>query len=730
MPELILHGCTPEPLMSYLKALGVLRLVAEQADPDARGAWRAGTFVLSSHLDEDALMKFFLEQYQPTPIVAPWGARSGFYPGSSESSARAALQAIQDAKSERLEPFQSVVRIVQEVLIDLGFTAKAKDEDKLTVMRACRARLPDHLLPWLDATYVLTQEDRKFPPLLGTGGNEGSGSYVSGFAQQVVSVLIQREWDHALGSALFRHLAKDVMSGQTPGHFSPGAAGGPNAGQGFVGGVATNPWDYLLALEGACLWACGLFRRLGANMAGMAAFPFTIPPSAVGYETLSFSDGKKPKQAKREIAEMWLPLWEKPASLIEVQHLLAEGRATVKTRSARTGVEFARAVAGLGIDRGIASFQRLAFLMRNGQNFLATPIGRFTVHERREVGLLQEIDDWLEQFRRACQKNTTPPRFSAALRRIEAAIFDFCRYGGKLRMAEILCTLGNAEQQLANGEHFRKTTKPTIQPVPPLSPLWLSACDDGSTEFRLALALASICGDRDSRVGDLRTNLEPVEHKRARWTWAETSGGVVWSGADLCRNLAAVLTRRVMDAGRAGLGVLPLSSRFSTSLTDVATFLAGDTDDQRLEELLWGLLLIDGANEWREQREQLTKPSERPLLIPSAYALLKLVFLPHRLSWPVGAEGVSIKPEPDILGRLRAGNVQGAGEIAARRLRASGFAPMPGPLSDGRRRELDLDARVDPTRLAAALLVPVSGTAQLARLVLRLRTESPTEATI
>src|SRR5687768_3869943 len=26
MPEIMLHGCTPEPLMSYLKALGVLRL--------------------------------------------------------------------------------------------------------------------------------------------------------------------------------------------------------------------------------------------------------------------------------------------------------------------------------------------------------------------------------------------------------------------------------------------------------------------------------------------------------------------------------------------------------------------------------------------------------------------------------------------------------------------------------------------------------------------------------
>jgi CRISPR-associated protein Csx17 len=63
MPELILPGCTPEPLMSYLKALGILRLVAEQADCEARGAWRGGAFVVSSEFDEDTLTLFFLEKY-------------------------------------------------------------------------------------------------------------------------------------------------------------------------------------------------------------------------------------------------------------------------------------------------------------------------------------------------------------------------------------------------------------------------------------------------------------------------------------------------------------------------------------------------------------------------------------------------------------------------------------------------------------------------------------------
>jgi len=35
--EIVLGGCTTEPLSNYLKALGILRIVSEQADPEARG---------------------------------------------------------------------------------------------------------------------------------------------------------------------------------------------------------------------------------------------------------------------------------------------------------------------------------------------------------------------------------------------------------------------------------------------------------------------------------------------------------------------------------------------------------------------------------------------------------------------------------------------------------------------------------------------------------------------
>ena len=61
--ELELPGCVPEPLMAYLKALGIFRLVAEQKDPAARGCWRNETFILRSCLDREALLGFLLDEY-------------------------------------------------------------------------------------------------------------------------------------------------------------------------------------------------------------------------------------------------------------------------------------------------------------------------------------------------------------------------------------------------------------------------------------------------------------------------------------------------------------------------------------------------------------------------------------------------------------------------------------------------------------------------------------------
>jgi len=57
-------------------------------------------------------------------------------------------------------------------------------------MRTCRNELPDSVLPWLDAVFILTDESRKFPPLLGTGGNEGERKLRLNVLRQVVVALV------------------------------------------------------------------------------------------------------------------------------------------------------------------------------------------------------------------------------------------------------------------------------------------------------------------------------------------------------------------------------------------------------------------------------------------------------------------------------------------------------------------------------------------------------------
>jgi CRISPR-associated protein Csx17 len=713
MPELVLHGCTPEPLMSYLKALGVLRLIAEQADPEARAAWRAGFFVLSSKLDADTLMQFFLEEYRPTPIAAPWAGGSGFFGQDN----RKAVDAIAGSSGLRLQDYRALIVRVQAILREERQTAKPSNDVKEHLLRRYRRELPDEFVTWMDSALVLQETGQSYPPLLGTGGNDGRLDFTQNFMQRLVDLGLLRtrlapkaqEW---LRHALFGNTVESLMT-VAIGQFDPGRAGGPNATQGMEGNSLVNPWDFMLMLEGALLLAGSVARRMATGQRDKAVFSFTVRPSSAGYGSTADADTGTAR------GEIWLPIWANLTSISELRLVFSEGRAEISGKQCRDGVDFARAVAGLGVDRGLTSFVRFGFLRRSGKAYLTAPLGSFEVRAQRDVDLLQDIDAWLDSFRRACREETTPPRFVAALRQIDAAIFDFCRYGGKPRMAEILYALGNVERQLANGEKFRKTDRRTIHPIPPLSTGWISACDDGTPEYRLALTLASIRGDREGNVGDIRVNLEPVERRGSRWIWAEKSRAVVWSSADLCRNLTAVLTRRIMDAAREGLESLPLGSRFAVSLDDVSLFLSGETDDHRIEQLLWGLILIDRDEGRGVPIEQTPTPPSSPLPLPHLYAMLKLLFLPHKLSWPAVAEAITIKPETEILGRLRSGDVQGACEIAARRLRASGVVPMPGPTSGGTWRRIKPGSHLDPMRLAAALLFPVRGTIRLARLTLR-----------
>lgn len=699
MKDVALAGCAPRPLAGYLKALGVLRLVTEQADAEARGRWEREVFVLSSRLDQRELEQFFREMYRPTPLVAPWGGRSGFYPGRSESTARKALYAITESSLDRVDDFRETIATVRTILDDLGFDdEKAKDEDKRALMRACRARLPDQIVAWLDACYLLTDESAKYPPLLGTGGNEGSGSYVAGFACQVVECLIKRRHDHALPAALFGTSAAGTASGQTPGQFAPLAAGGPNATAGVSGKTTLNPWDYLLCLEGTLLFAAAATRRLeGAGQTGLS-FPFTVRTSGSGSGGIALADENGAR------AEMWAPLWDRPASLDELLAILGEGRVRVGRQTARDGLGFARAVASLGVDRGIAEFQRYGMLQRAGRNVVAVPLERIAVRRHPAAGMIDDLDknNWLYRFRQLGRTNASASTASL-VRRLEDGIFDLL--AGKhdsRRIRLVLSILGEAQLYLARSPAARDK----CPPVPLLRSAWVTEADDGDPAFRLAAALAGLHavrreGERQSAVLTMATHIAPVEPHRRR-TWLEGgSRTVVWRRGAIEDNLRAVIDRRMLDAVRLGLQDHPFAGRTSAPAAAVAAWLAGDVTGDDVARILPGLTLAYMPDRLRGRGDAEGLPLE------AAYAVLKPFFctagqlagaglLPRAAA--AERSGAALRLPREIVRLLAADRVDAALRLAERRLQGAGMPVLPG-----------IAAGSTPgPRLLATLLVPLS----------------------
>jgi len=709
MPELVLEGCTPEPLMSYLKALGVLRLVSEQADAEARACWRNDVFVLSSTLDRDALMGFFLGRYQPTPIVAPWAGGSGFFPKDNHDAVDALAA---DNVSARCHRYRDAIRRVREILAEEKIAAKPGEKEKDQLLRRYRRELPAEIVEWMDAAMVLREDGQTFAPLLGTGGNDGRLDFTQNFMGRLVVLGLHRQspardahpWlVHALFGRPLSGLPKASV-----GQFAPGRAGGPNATQGMDGDPIDNPWEFVLMIEGTLCLGGAAVRRLSAKRESRAALPFTVMPSPAGFASSAEADVVPSR------GELWLPVWTRPARLAELRALFGEGRATVGRRTARSGVEFARAVAGLGVDRGIGEFVRLGFLRRSGKAYLAASLGRIEVptQPRSEVALLHEIDAWLDAFRNACGSKE-PARLRQALVAIDRAIFDLCRYRDHRFVQAVLIALGRAERALALAAG--KVGKQVIRPLAGLSQAWLAESNDGSVEFEIAAALAGMYGEKD-KIGPLRVHWEPVDWQRACRAWADRGRSVVWTSADLAASMSAVLIRRLMDAQRAACDSMPLASTSPASLAAISAFLLGQTVDRKIEDLVWALGLVQPA-----RLPPCCAPDSPPL--PRPYALLKLLFLPNPLR--IDQTEYNIRPEPRIPPLLRAGRIGEACAIALRRLRSSGLMPMPYARSGSATRDADWQeantSNISGKRLAAALLIPItpSDAARLAQLVLR-----------
>ena len=693
--ELGLRGCTPEPLMAYLKALGIFRIVSEQKDTDARAWWRNDTFYLRSALDHEMLLDFFMEEYRPSPIVSPWNNR--FRTGVVKGD-KTGLDVVRSLTDERLSDYISAIEQTGQIL--------EQESDKNRILARCRAELSDKVLEWIDAVYVLIGETPRYPPLTSNGGTLGtssSGDISMNFAKNLVEALDLSGRRRRSGAELYDLVGASIFDDSSPrlpktsgGQFQPGGWG-PNASVGFDADALLNPWDFTLMCEGIPAFAGASSRRLSAGSRSKAVFPFTVDTSAAGYGTAMSEE-----YSSKGRAEFWAPMWDMPATLREVTHVLAEGRAQLGRQQASHGTGFARAIAGLGTERGIDSFQRFGFLQRTGRDAVfASPIGRFTVKTRVESDILFDLDRWLDSLRRNLGGRNAPAGLGSALQRIDEASIKFCQSGQSRDLQEVLIAVGHAERWLSKSSIRKDTDRSRgVQPLDNLSWQWSQHARDNFPEFRLARAVASILEGRDGgqvKVGTIRGNLELIKTERGQTRWDDDNRSFVWAAGDPLSNMLAVLTRRCLDGRMNGLRHPPLESQYSARLDDIVAFLNRDVDYQRIADLTLPLSFIPY---WRSGDGADSQHPGSFDALPTAYAVMKLTLLPHRFKCPEFGADTDIWPEPRMLALLRAGRVREAYEVAYRRLRASGLQPLsnsPG-IPD------------DPTtgrRLAAALLFPL-----------------------
>ena len=745
MPTITLNGCAPVPLAHYLKALGILRLVAEDAefgDPLASGCWSNDAFNLTSQLDRAKLVDFFLQHYRPTPILAPWNGGSGFYfqeeklkekdpltgkkkkTGKRNQSTEATrvVESLATSTDARFGEYRLAITETRSILERRDFDSAPSDVDKDELLVELRNRWSETAVRWLDCVLVLIGDHSRarsrtgllpsYTTLLGSGANDGNADFSSNFMQRLQSVLLDDEntklgrshlW---LTASLFGENQPGAMVKALAGQYSPGNAGGPNTSPGFKGESSVNPWDFIFLIEGALTFAAAAVKRHGDSGGSSIAYPFAVRTSGVGYA----SGVAKDEQADKSITEeLWLPLWEQNTSMNELLAVLSEGRAQIGKSAATTGVDFARAVCANGTDRGFSEFVRYGFLVRRGDSSSATPLGRFRVSRNTRVELLADIEHWHARLRYKADPNRktqgkerkAPTSVSAAFYLLQRRILELCQDNSPTRFQSLIVALGATERSVAHCFKWASAednaNRQNIYPLHGLRPDWLAKSED-STEFRLAASLAGMCASFGLGKEKLwfRQHLEPLkrseraEYFSPKWTEKNPENDEAWHDGDLTDALNSILARRVMRVGQSGAKGWPDEAKRFARLDDITDFIEGRTNDDLLADLIWGLSLLD----WQQVKPLSSEHRETTDVIPSSfYAMLRLCFRPA-----IGNED-AIPLVPAILHRAMNGDGQSASELAARRLRGSGKAPLV--------KELPVSGNI-ARRTAAAMLFPIA----------------------
>lgn len=703
-----LYGCQTEPLSSYLKALGIFKILSEQKDEEVMCKWENNHLVIKTKCEQDELIRFFSEEYSPSPIMSPWNGGSGFYPNDSE--AKENINKILNLGDKRFCDFISTYKLIKETLgksfpeifgspltlEDLieKFTEKGKnkeiekikklkgkiitelensdkidkesietlsavgnsklkseikeigklnndfyqimrDEYKSKIVTKLRDTINERYLEWIDASILVNAEGKPvFPPLSGSGGNEGRLDYSSLFIASLTKVFVNKTNSSTklLRNSLFGDLT-DKLQESAVGKFDPGKAGGFNQGNEIETKIVKiNPWDIILMMEGILIWSNSIGRRNAVRETKIVT-PFTVSYSPYGYESSNVSDFKKS-------LEIWAPIWNNYAYADELKSLFKEGRVALRGKVVKKGLDFFQAINSLGVDRGITGFLRYCFLVRRGQSYIALPSGLHRVKYSKYVNLIEDLDFVYRTFEQNLKViqgtgKTLPQIYESIKRNMYESTYDLLNNGNPLTAVRLLRAIGRAEMSFSRvrGKYENKGGQ-KLRPLFGLSTNWINKSDDKSSEFRIALSLSSI--GRTEKVGSFRSNIEGTSLQDDR-KWDDNIGQFSWTGANLTEKLINTLIKRLTEAQSNKNSTLPFFSRIKLSLNDVMKFINGEIDERCIEELLFAFSLIrwddnKSSQNIMEMNDYISINSSFDYPIDRLWALVRLYLSPEQFS--------------------------------------------------------------------------------------------------
>lgn len=640
METLYLYGCRHDILGHYLKAIGLLRVLARCADEahrdaDAEGWWDndEGCFCLRSprYPTRERLVEFFAAHYRPTPLFAAWNKETGCSDSDSEKFGALAdwkvanhlssqVVSAEDRKKpancdkliaiEALAAYRdSAAAIVSEAVDSIAAPfLKSNAEHPLFLSKGIAGRAHLWRSHWEYLAAFQKHRDALAKAAKKVTIHDGTAKQLAKLKQKVDDLL------QPLRNLLpFEENCASAAKGKgTP--FFPDAIKSYNIGSGWVTeNYPFNALDYVLAVEGGFAMRGGVGRTLAANSRRFAAFPFVFD---AGEDLVDDAN-----EVKGTSSALWFPLWDRPVTFAELSSFISDAQARLPGKDARFSAEFMRALQSQGVDAGFAGWQEFRFKMKISRVPWITTGAHIESSFREDATrlnrALQPLDEsqFLDQFDVRWKGGKADARSPHPIRcSITSAMESSMREPTPHNCLDLLCTMFRACRKMAVSESFRDTLSGKrarfFRPLPMGD--WNGLIEDLATldpthpqvgaEFRIARAVASIPGLLRQRDQHAHSEAQPMLGSLLpltleKWGWhlplppKETpSKQAVWTGTDICHDLAAILSRRYLDSLEDDQPAL--RGVHQARLDDILAFLNGSLDDHLIARWIEALSLI------------------------------------------------------------------------------------------------------------------------------------------